>query len=216
MDSTTYQSCLQQLENEELQCRRELQLQMPLQTKLQNTVGTSQCGRKLEDIRAQKKAIELQGQAVDDELYQHIKELELRCIILTKQVEMLKAGKEDTVNQVKHCKCHLLCQEKECLQQQLQKYKHLYQQEVDHVEKLKAYILSPTSPTERRYQMNKRPHGIAVIIINYAFYSTTPISKLQIAGAQKVTLRISMLLGNISVIVCVFLIIFPRQSLLIN
>ena len=181
MDGTTYQSCLQQLEKEELQCKRKLHQQMPLQTKLQNAVNTSQFESKLEDIITRKKSIELQSQAVDDELHEHIQELEIKCIILMKQVEMLKANKEDMADPAKHCECHLLWQERKenkSLQQQLQTYKHLYQQEAENVEKLKAYMLSLTCPTERKYLMNKSPHGIAVIIINHAFYSTTPSSKL--------------------------------------
>ena len=172
MNHAIYQNCLRQLEKEEVQCKRELQLH---QTESQSTISnTIQCGSQLEDLIEQMKAIELQRQAVDNEINQRIKELEIKCVILTSQVEMLKTTREDT------CKCHLLYQameDKEHFLQQLQKFKLLYNQEAEQVGKLKAYLLDPTYLTAR-YEMNKSPHGIAVIINNHNFYQTTPTTKL--------------------------------------
>ena len=99
---------------------------------------------------------------------------EIKCIILTKQVEMLKATKEGK------CECHLFYQaieEREHFLQQLRKCEYLYQQEAEQVGKLKAYISDPTCVT-KRYEMNKSPHGIAVIINNHKFYPATLTAKL--------------------------------------
>lgn len=130
-------------------------------------------------------------QAEDDEITIHINELESQITtltkqmtFLTKQVETLIMRMNDQENKASHhCECgfKLLYQksseENESLRQQLLQHKQLYQQEVEQVEKLRG-IHRQGCPTRARYQMNKSPHGIAVIIINCEFYSTKSSSKL--------------------------------------
>ena len=121
-------------------------------------------------------------QAEDDEINLH---MESQITILTKQMEMVMVRLQDQEKRIdqRHCDCgfKLLYQksieENESLHQQLLQYKQLYQQEVEKAEKLK-HTHSQGCPTRAVYQMNKSPHGIAVIITNCEFYSAKSSNKL--------------------------------------
>ena len=158
MDSTTYMSNLQQLEEKELQY--EMGIRQQLHIKSQDTINT----------------------------LQYINQLEFKCASLAKQVETLTAklrDREDTVNQVSSCckcdsnhLCHQLREQNEGLRQQLLKYEHMHLLDREQLEKLRAYVLNPSCLSGVRYSMSKTPHGITVIINNCKFHSATPTGKL--------------------------------------
>lgn len=179
MDSATYQDHLRHLQERELCCKRDLQLLLPHQMKSENMLEN-----RLEDLAAQKVAIEFQRQKIDDEICQQLKDQTSKVNILTKEVEELKIKlyniSQSKISQDQYQK---LKEEKEQLHHQVLNYERLNQEKENKIKKLRTQMLNRNC----QYQMSKAPHGIAVIISNYEFYPNTSASKLlpNIRGTKK-------------------------------
>ena len=117
---------------------------------------------------------------------QYRKELEEKDRQLQEHQKQLQ-DREDTINQLTRQyeqQLHILRQvktdfagEQERLQQQVHEYEEMIRQNVAQIETLReenALVPTPLGPVAEKYPMKKKPHGIAVIINNYEFYTTDP------------------------------------------
>jgi len=89
----------------------------------------------------------------------------------------LLSRKNDQLQQLVHQMRNELKAEREKLQQ-VKNQAQVHNYHLAQIEKISSEIQGKAGPAAERYLMRRWPHGIAVIINNYEFYSTLPVDKI--------------------------------------
>ena len=173
-------------------------LSVPTQVEDDDETGALSTANHLKQLREQRGNLESMRGSMDNIIYQnklqqleqretqYRRELEQKDKELQEHQKQLK-DREDTINQITQQyeqQLHMLRQvktesagEQERLQQQIREYEEMIRQNVAQIETLReenALVPTPLGPVAEKYPMKKKPHGIAVIVNNYEFYTTDP------------------------------------------
>ena len=171
---------------------------IPTQVQDDDDTGALTTANQLAQVREQRGNLESVRGSMDDAIYQNkLQQLEQREIQYRRELEQKDRelqehqkqlqDRESTINQLTRQyeqQLHILRQvktdssgEQERLQQQIREYEEMIRQNVAQIETLReenALVPTPLGPVAEKYPMKKKPHGIAVIINNYEFYTTDP------------------------------------------
>jgi len=171
-------------------------LSTPIQVERDDETGALSTANHLKQLREQRGNLESMRGSMDDAVYQnklqqleerelqYKRELEQKDMLIQEHQKQLQ-DTESTISQLTQQykqQLHKLRQvktestgEQQRLQQQIREYEEMLRQNVAQIKALKkenAQMPAPLSPAAAKYTMDKKPHGIAVIINNFEFFNT--------------------------------------------